>query len=79
MQCNHRNDAVLVYLRVCTYHFVVFYQHHVVSAQGSTEDDASHTLETMNPLLSLRPLATHIEHPVGTLKVSVSLLYGESM
>lgn len=59
---------LLTYLRsgsgVSTHHFVVLYQHHVVCAESSAKDDAGHALETMDPLLSLWPLATHIEHPV---------------
>lgn len=47
-----------------TYHFIVLYQHHVICAESSTEDNASDTLKTMDPLLSLRSLATHIEHPI---------------
>lgn len=38
---------------VSTHHFVVLYQHHVVCAESSAKDDAGHTLETMDPLLSL--------------------------
>lgn len=53
---------------VPTHHFIVLYEHHVVCAESSAEDDAGHTLETMDPLLSLWPLAAHIEHPVHNTK-----------
>lgn len=48
-----------------THHFVVLHQHHVIGAQRRDEDDAGHTLEAVDPLLALRALPTHIEHPAG--------------
>lgn len=57
------SDASLT-VEVPTHHFVVLYEHHVVRTESSAKDDTSHTLETMDPLLSLWPLASHIKHPV---------------
>lgn len=48
-----------------THHFVVLHQHHVVGAQRRDEDDAGHALEAVDPLLALRALPAHIEHPAG--------------
>lgn len=47
-----------------THHFVVLYEHHVVRTESAAEDDAGHALEAVDPLLSLWPLTSHIEHPV---------------
>ena len=33
----------------------------VIFRHGHAEDDGSHILKTMNPLLSLRPLATNVK------------------
>lgn len=44
-------------------HFFVLGQDEVVSREGHTKDDGSHTFEAMDPLFALRSLATHVEHP----------------
>ena len=44
-------------------HLLVLRQHQVVATQGHTEDDGRHTLETVDPFLSLTPLAADVEHP----------------
>lgn len=67
----HWQDSFCLLIRQqssLTHHFVVLYKHHVVCAERSAKDDASHTLETVDPLLSLWPLATHIKHPVSRRK-----------
>ena len=66
---------------VGSYHFVVLYQHHVVRAKSSAEDDAGDTLETMDPFLSLGSLAAHIEHPIceGWEKKSLCVYLSPSM
>lgn len=51
-----------MYWSTLSYHFIILHQHHVIGAQSSNEDDTGDTFETMNPLLSLWPLATHIKH-----------------
>lgn len=40
-------------VEVPTHHFVILYEHHVVCTESAAKDDTSHTLETMDPLLSL--------------------------
>lgn len=45
-----------------TYRRVVFKEDFVVFGNGGDEDDRVHVLETVDPLLSFRPLAAHIEH-----------------
>lgn len=34
-------------------HFIIFHQDHVIGAEGRTEDNAGHSLEAVNPLLTL--------------------------
>mmetsp|Transcript_17333 Transcript_17333/g.51777 ORF Transcript_17333/g.51777 Transcript_17333/m.51777 type:complete len:342 (+) Transcript_17333:168-1193(+) len=41
---------------------LIFIQSLVVLTEGHEENHSSHVLETMNPLLSLTTLATHIDH-----------------
>lgn len=53
---------VTVWLLLTSYHFVILHQHHVVGAQSSDEDDTGHTFETVDPLLPLGPLSTHVKH-----------------
>jgi len=45
------------------HHFIVLHQDHVIGAEGCDEDDAGHPLEAVDPLLPLRALAAHVEHP----------------
>lgn len=50
------DDGSLFIRNVCailSYHFIVFHQHHVVSAQSSDEDNTGDTFEAMDPLLPL--------------------------
>lgn len=44
-------------------HFIILHQHHVVSAEGSNENDTGDPLKAMDPLLSFGTLTTHIKHP----------------
>ena len=41
----------------------------VIFWHGHAEDDGSHILKTMNPLLSLRPLATNVKQSEFVVKV----------
>lgn len=43
---------------------LVFKQELVVFGNGDKEENRGHVLEAVNPLLPLRPLTTHVEHPV---------------
>lgn len=36
-----------------THHFVIFHQHHIIGAEGCTENDAGDSLKAVDPLLSL--------------------------
>lgn len=51
--------------RAGTYAVFVFDQTLVVSADGYQEKETVDILETVNPLLSLRPLSTHIKHAIS--------------
>ena len=44
-----------------SYRSLILMQHLVVLGHGDTEDDGCDVLETVDPLLSLRPLASHVE------------------
>jgi len=50
-----------------TYDTLIFVQHLVVLAQTDQEHQSSNVLEAMNPLLTLRPLATDVEQLVCEL------------
>lgn len=45
------------------YRSLVLMQHLVVSAERHAENDGRHVLETVDPLLPLWPLTSHIEQP----------------
>lgn len=42
----------------------IFEEQLVVLGDGDQKQNGGHILETMNPLLSLRALTTHIKHPI---------------
>lgn len=46
---------------------LIFEQQLVVLGNSDEEQNSSHVLEAVNPLLTLRPLATHVEHPVSEI------------
>ncbi len=43
-------------------HLLVLGQHKVVPGEGHAEDDGSHALEAVDPLLALGPLTANVEH-----------------
>ncbi len=47
------------------YRGLVLMQHLVVSAERNTENDGRDILKTVDPLLPLRPLTSHIKEPDG--------------
>ena len=54
-----------------TYHALILIKHLIVLAQTDQEYKRSHILETVDPLLTLTPLATDIEqlmHQLGNLE-----------
>lgn len=48
-----------------TVHRLIFEEQLVVLRNGDQEKNRCHVLEAVDPLLTLRTLATNIEHPVG--------------
>lgn len=46
-----------------SHHLLILSQDQVIRAQRDAEDDGRHPLKTVDPLLSLGALASHIEHP----------------
>lgn len=44
------------------YHLLVLCQHQVVSTQRNTKNNGGDSFKTVDPLLSLRALASHIKH-----------------
>ena len=54
---------ILITLGTVSHHLLILSQDQVVGAHGHTEDDGSDTLEAVDPLLPLGPLASHIKHP----------------
>jgi hypothetical protein len=52
---------------VTTYHALVFVQHLIILTERDEEDESGDILETVDPLLSLASLATHVEELVRKL------------
>lgn len=50
------------------YHLLILGQHQVISTQCDAENNGCDSFETVDPLLPLGPLATHIEHPAWKQK-----------
>ena len=50
-------------------------QNLVVLGHGNAEDDRGHVLETVDPLLTLRPLASNVEQPKRKRFGSVLVYY----
>ncbi len=50
----------------CAHRRLVFVQDLVVLGHGDAEDDGGYVLEAVNPLLPLRPLASHVKQPRKT-------------
>lgn len=48
-----------------THHLLILSQDQVISAHGYAEDDGSDSLEAVDPLLPLGPLASNIKHSAG--------------
>ena len=46
------------------YHLFILGQHEVVCRERDTEDNGRDSLEAVDPFLPLRPLSTHVKHPV---------------
>ena len=46
-----------------THHLLILSQDQVISAHGHTEDDSRDSLEAVDPLLPLWPLASDVKHP----------------
>lgn len=51
-----------------SHHLLILSQDQVIRAQRDAEDDGRHPLKTVDPLLSLGALASHIEHPAEEKK-----------
>lgn len=62
---NHYDGGLSLLNSPHPHHFIILHQHHVVSAEGSNENDTGDPLKAMDPLLSFGTLTTHIEHPAG--------------
>lgn len=50
-----------------TYHTLVFVEHLIIFTERDEEDERSDILEAMDPLLSLRPLPSNVEHAVSKI------------
>ena len=50
------------------YHLLILGQHQVISAQCDAENNGCDSFETVDPLLPLRALASHIEHSAEGMK-----------
>lgn len=51
------------HMTICPYRGLVLVQHLVVSAERHAENNSSDVLKTVDPLLPLRPLTSHIKQP----------------
>lgn len=51
-----------------SHHFLVLGQKQVVGAQCNTKNDGRDAFKTVDPLLSLRALASHVKHPAKGMK-----------
>ena len=54
-----------------TYRLPVFKECHVISAESTDKQDCPHIIETLDPLSSLRPLTSNINHPVVTMETAL--------
>ena len=50
-------------------------QHLIILAERNAEDDGRDILETVNPLLPLTPLTSHIEHARWNVRLVISILH----
>lgn len=57
-----------------TVHSLVLKKQLIVLGYGDEEENSSNVLEAVNPLLSLRPLTTDVEHPVSEVANDESCL-----
>jgi len=62
-------------LRSVTYPVLVLHEALVVATDGNEEEQAVDVLEAVNPLLSLRSLAAHVEHAIRELAQVKSALH----
>lgn len=62
---NNNNSSLPASPLSTSHRGLVLVQDLVVLGHGHAEDDGRHILETVDPLLSLRPLAAHVEKPAA--------------
>jgi hypothetical protein len=55
-----------------TYRRLVFVQHLIVLGHGDTENDRRYIFEAVDPLLSFRPLTSHVKQSVKQLQTITS-------
>ena len=59
------NQLTILRMTRASHHFLVLGECEIVLGHGDDEDDGRHALETVDPLLTLRPLTSHVKHSEG--------------